>query len=230
MKEKVFLIFFILLLVIAPAVAGEEENGVLDLNNQNGVINIDADDYFISLKDRVHILTGSVKVLFQDMVITSEKAEYNELEEEILFEEDVLVVQGENQIKSPRMWLDVAQEHIIFSDGVEATYYHVEEGEGEGEEETHPINIWADTIEIWNLEEELQARDNVKVVYQEFTLTADEAFMDQKNNILTISGNVYVERDDGSWFKCEKAVYDLEKETLKAYRIESEFKMPAGEE
>ncbi len=213
----IFLIFFTAREGFALQGADEEEEIK---------ITIDGELFTMFFKEDIIVVEKSVRITYQDMIITAERAEYKREVEEVTIEDNVVVAQGENSVSGPHLWLDIEEEHIVFKDGVAAVYYHGEEGE-----EREPVYMWADTLEIWNKEGITSARGNVKAVYQEFTLTAQEALLDQEEETLTMSGNVFVEQEDGSWFSCQKAVYDLANEQLTAYsseseKVRSEFNLP----
>ncbi|NLB64836.1 MAG: hypothetical protein GX801_12175 [Fibrobacter sp.] len=190
-------------------------------------ISIDGDLFTMFFNEDIITVEKSVKILYMDMIITAEKAQYKRNIEEVIIEDNVLVRQEDNIIKSPYLWVDVEEEYIIFSGGVEATYFYAQK---EGEEK-EAIYIWSDTLDVWDGAASAWAQGNVRAIYQDFTLTAEEAHLDQKEETLTMLGNVYVEREDGSWFSCQKGVYDFVKETITAYgsaedKVKSEFIRP----
>ena len=220
-KKKGLKISLLVLLILLVNVVGFAE--------ESGKISIDGDLFTMFFNQDIITVEKSVKILYDDMVITAEKAQYNRDIEEVTIEEDVLVTQGDNTIRSPFLWLDVKEEYIIFKGGVEAIYYT----DVNDTEEPEPIHIWSDTLDAWNGGDNALAKGKVKAIYQNFTLTAQEAHLDRQKETLTMLGNVYVERDDGSWLSCQKGVYDFVKETITAYgsvtdKVKSEFGRPGN--
>lgn len=192
-----------------------------------------------SLEDEVIHLEGSVEIKYMDYIITAEKGKFDRPNDELFMEENVQVLQGENRVNSKNMWMNVATEHIIFTGDVDALFYTAggsvplfgQSGEEDGENdqdtgEEEPMQIWSQELEIINETEEIFARENVRAIYQDMDITAQKAHLDQKTDVLTMEDDVFIERDDGSWFSCEKFVYNMEDGTFTATRMRSEFSLP----
>jgi len=175
------------------------------------------------LKDEVIRFEDGVEIRYEDMVVTALTGEYLGDKEELTLKENVEAVQGKNRIKSPEMWMDLEEEHIIFRGGRVESLFYFQQGEEEGED--LPVEMWSDTLEIWQQRGEMLAKGNVKAYYDDMDMEADEVLIEEEKDLLTATGNVYVLRDDGSWFRAEKVEYDIEDGTFVAYRMESEFEL-----
>ncbi len=175
------------------------------------------------LKDEVIRFEDGVEIRYEDMVVTALTGEYLGDKEELTLKENVEAVQGKNRIKSPEMWMDLEEEHIIFRGGRVESLFYFQQGEEEGED--LPVEMWSDTLEIWQQRGEMLAKGNVKAYYDDMDMEADEVLIEEEKDLLTATGNVYVLREDGSWFRAEKVEYDIEDGTFVAYRMESEFEL-----
>ncbi len=174
------------------------------------------------LEDGVILFEGGVEIRYEEMIINALEGEYLEEEEELTLEIDVVAVQDKNQVKSQKMWMDLAEEYIIFSGGRVETLFYFEQEEG-GEE--MPVEMWSDTLEMWEQTGDILAKGDVEAFYDDMEMEADEVLIEEEKDLLTATGNVYVLRDDGSWFRAEKVEYNLEDGTLVAYKMESEFEL-----
>ncbi len=174
------------------------------------------------LKDEIIRFEGGVEIRYEDLVVTALTGEYDSEEEELLLKESVEATQEKNRIKSPEMWMNLDEEHIIFRGGrVESFFYFQQEEEGE----EIPVEMWSDTLEIWQQRGEMLASGEVKAYYDDMDMEADEVLIEEEKDLLTATGNVYVLRDDGSWFRAEKIEYNMEDGTFVAYKMESEFEL-----
>ncbi len=208
MQKKVICILLLLLLLGGIAVA-----------ERKVFITAETTRY---LKDDIIRFEGGVEIRYEDMVVTALTGEFDSEEEELLLKENVEATQDKNRIKSPEMWMNLDEEHIIFRGGrVESLFYFQQEEEGE----EVPVEMWSDTLEIWQQRGEMLAKGDVKAYYDDMDMEADEVLIEEEKDLLTATGNVYVLRDDGSWFRAEKVEYNMEDGTFVAYRMESEFEL-----
>ncbi len=214
MQRKAICFFLLLLLLLGSSTGAE----------RRVFISAETTRY---LKDNIIRFENGVEIRYEDMVVTAITGEYYEDEEELLLKEDVEATQEKNRIRSPEMWMDLEEEHIIFRGGrVESLFYFQQEEEGE---EEMPVEMWSDTLEIWQQRREMLAKGEVKAYYDDMDMEADEVLIEEEKDLLTATGNVYVLRDDGSWFRAEKVEYNLEDGTFVAYKMESEFELQERE-
>ncbi len=207
--QKKIICFFLLILLLAGTVTAE----------RRVFITAETTRY---LRDEVIRFEDGVEIRYEDMVVTALTGEYLGEKEELTLKENVEAVQEKNRIKSPEMWMDLEEEHIIFRGGRVESLFYFQQGE---EEEELPVEMWSDTLEIWQQRGEMLAKGDVKAYYDDMDMEADEVLIEEEKDLLTATGNVYVLRDDGSWFRAEKVEYNIEDGTFVAFKMESEFEL-----
>lgn len=88
--------------------------------------------------------------------------------------------------------------------------------QGSGGKENEPAVVLCEDLDYNWLKEEGVATGRVKMRQGAKRAFADRAEIYQKRNEMLLIGNVRVEQGDGDWLTAERAIYDTEKQTVRA--------------
>lgn len=184
------------------------------IKKERTVITSNAMEYWTKKKDATFI--GNVVVLQKDKRSSGDKAQIIDAKKTITLEGNAKVIQIKGE------WL--VKEKII-------------EKEKDDVEQDRELKekavITANTIEINQNTNDLIATGNVIVIQKvagikERVAKSDKAIYTDKNGLLTLLGNVRIEKENKDWMTADKAIIYTETETFKAYgasnkQIESEI-------
>jgi lipopolysaccharide export system protein LptA len=155
-------------------------------------------------------LVGNVVITSEGAKLSAPYAEYNTEKEYAEFLGGVKMV-GEQSTatgKEMRVWYSENRAQL---DG--SVRLISQQGDGDKKE---PTVVLADRLDYnWEKEEGV-ATGGVKMRQGQKRAFADKAEIYQKRNEILLLGNVRVEQGDGDWLTAQRAIYDTEKQTVRA--------------
>lgn len=175
----------------------------------------------------------------RDIQFSSDKADYDEANNLIRLVGDVVITSEGSELTAPYVEYHTDREYAEFIGGVkmvgeqstatgkEMKVWYAEsrarlDGEvrlvsqGVGNESGEPTVILCDRLDYNWSSEEGQATGGVKMRQGDKRAYADRAEIYQKRSEVLLIGSVRVEQGDGDWLTAERAIYDTERQTVRA--------------
>jgi len=151
---------------------------------KKGDARLQADDVIFNSKTEVAVATGRVYFTQPGTELSGHKVTVEYEKKKGLWEGNVKLVQTGAPADAKKKTRDA------FKDG--------------------PVTMYSDTLSFsWAMPERAVAQGKVEAHQKDKHLFGDEAVYVSSPETLTVTGNVLVERDDGSWLKCTRLVMDL---------------------
>ena len=151
---------------------------------QKGDARLTADDVIFNSETEVAVATGNVYFTQPGTKLTGHKVTVEYDKKKGLWEGNVTLIQTSAPPDSKKKAKDA------FKEG--------------------PITMISDTLSFsWKEPERAVAKGRVEAHQKDKHVYGDEAIYVSSPETLTMTGNVYLERDDGSWMKCTKLVAHL---------------------
>lgn len=155
-------------------------------------------------------LVGNVVITSEDAKLSAPYAEYNTKKEYAEFLGGVKMVGQQSTATGKEMRVWYAESRAQLDGNVRLIS---QQGDGDKKE---PTVVLAETLDYnWEKEEGV-ASGGVKMRQGQKRAYADRAEIYQKRNEILLIGNVRVEQGDGDWLTAQRAIYDTEKQTVRA--------------
>lgn len=202
--SKTLLIFFVLSLIIFlpfSASAQEEE--------KETVVNISADNVIYDKSADMMFFKGNVIITQEDIILTAQEADFDVDKKIGQIKGDIKLVQSDITITGENLEAYLNDKRYIFQEKVILIQ---ERKDKEGEEDNI---IWnCNKLEIFTDTQDLTATGEVKILKKDYTITAEEAVYNDKEQKITLVGKVRIEEESGRWITGDKAVFYIETERL----------------
>jgi lipopolysaccharide assembly outer membrane protein LptD (OstA) len=92
-----------------------------------------------------------------------------------------------------------------------------------------PVHLWADRLVVRLETRDMEADGHVKVEQEGRLATGDRATFAQRDQTITVSGNVRMREADGSWLRADRVIIAIADETFEATgNVETEFTVTTG--
>lgn len=211
-----------------------------------------ADKLFYDASTKVYHLTGNVVMVHEDITLYCDQCDYDDNNNTAVATGHLKITDPESTITGDRVEADFDEKlAIIIGNVTIVTQKKPEEGEEgaeeseEGEEEEKGLEeyrekettITCPQIDYYYAKDTKKATvyGPVKAVQEDKTAWADQAFYDGIKDEVILEGNVRVLTDNGSEFRCPRAVISLEEDWIRAENVtgiaiteEEEEETPAG--
>lgn len=217
---KTLLIFFIIFLVIFSffgASAQEEEKGKVE-----SVVNIKADNVTYDKSIDKMVFAGNVVITQEDITLTAEEAEFDVDKKIGNIKGNIKLVQTDITITGETLEAYLNDKRYIFQEMVKLIQ------ERKDKEEKEDNIIWnCKKLEIFTDTRNLTATGEVKILKKDYTITAEEAVYNDKEQKIDLTGKVKIEEQDSKrWISGDKAVFYIETERLEVQgNVQSGFKL-----
>lgn len=175
----------------------------------------------------------------QDIEFSADRADYDEDNQRIRLVGKVIITSDKMKLTSPTAVYFTEKQYAEFLGGVKmvgeqstATAKELKVWYGETRaklsgdvrlisqnsdgENKEPTVILSETLDYNWVKEEGVANGSVKMRQGQKRAFADRAEIYQKRNEILLIGNVRVEQGDGDWLTASRAIYDTEKQTVRA--------------
>jgi lipopolysaccharide export system protein LptA len=155
-------------------------------------------------------LVGNVVITSEDAKLSAPYAEYNTEKEYAEFLGGVKMVGEQSTATGKEMRVWYGENRAQLDGNVRLIS---QQGDGDKKE---PTVVLAETLDYnWEKEEGV-ATGGVKMRQGQKRAFADRAEIYQLRNEILLIGNVRVEQGDGDWLTAQRAIYDTEKQTVRA--------------
>ncbi len=210
-NTKILMIFSILSLILLLiclsfcASAQEEEK-----ETEESVVNIQADNVIYDKSTDKMIFKGNVIITQEDITLTAQEADFDVDKKVGDIKGEIKLVQTDITITGENLEAFLNDKRYIFQEKVKLIQ------ERKDKEEKEDNILWdCKKLEIYTDTRDLTATGEVKILKKDYTITAEEAVYNDKEQKINLIGKVRIEeKEGGRWINGEKAVFYIETERL----------------
>ncbi len=156
-------------------------------------------------------MVGNVKFVTEGATLTAPYAEFDTEKKTGDFQGGVKIVGESSTATGKEMKVWYAESRAVLKGKVRI----ISQSAGGGSKE-EPTVVLSDELEYDWKDEEGVARGGVKMRQGNKRAYSDRAEIFQKQNQVLLLGNVRVEQGNGDWMTCQRAIYNTEKQTVRA--------------
>jgi len=200
-------IIFSLIIFLSFSVSAQEETE----EKEESVVNIEADNVTYDKSTDKMIFEGNVIVTQEDIILTAQEADFDVDKKIGQIKGDIKLVQTDITITGETLEAYLNDKRYIFQEKV----ILVQERKDKEEKEDN-ITWNCNNLEIFTDTQDLTATGEVKILKKDYTITAEEAVYNDKEQKITLTGKVRIEEEAGRWITGEKAVFYIDSERLEA--------------
>ena len=205
--NRLLLIFIILSLIIFlsfSASAQEEKK-----ETEESMVNIQADNVIYDKSTDKMIFEGNVIITQEDITLTAQEADFDVDKKIGQIKGDIKLVQSDITITGETLEAFLNNKRYIFQEKVKL----IQERKDKEDKEDN-ITWNCNNLEIFTDTQDLTATGEVKILKKDYTITAEEAIYNDKEQKITLTGKVRIEEEDGRWITGDKAIFYIETERL----------------
>jgi len=202
--NKTLLIFFVLSLIIflsfCASAQEEKKESVVDIQANNVTYDKNADKM---------IFEGNVIITQEDITLTAQEADFDVDKKIGQIKGDIKLVQSDITITGETLEAFLNDKRYIFQEKVILIQ------ERKDKEEKEDNIIWnCNNLEILTDTQDLTATGEVKILKKDYTITAEKAIYNDKEQKITLTGKIRIEEEGGRWITGDKAVFYIDSERL----------------
>jgi len=217
---KALIIFFILSLIIflSFCVSAQEE----EKEAKESVVNIQADNVIYDKSTDKMIFKGNVIITQEDITLTAQEADFDVDKKIGSIKGEIKLVQTDITITGETLEAYLNDKRYIFQEKVKLIQ------ERKDKEDKEDNIIWnCMKLEIYTDTRDLTATGEVKILKKDYTITAEKAIYNDKEQKITLMDKVRIEEEEGGrWISGDKAVFYIETERLEVEgNVQSGFKL-----
>jgi len=199
------LIIFSLIIFLSFSASAQEEKE----ETEESVVNIGADNVIYDKGTDKMIFEGNVVITQEDITLTAQEADFDVDKKIGQIKGDIKLVQSDITITGETLEAFLNDKKYIFQEKVVLIQ------ERKDEEEKEDNIIWnCNNLEIFTDTQDLTATGEVKILKKDYTITAEKAIYNDKEQIITLTGKVRIEEEAGRWITGDKAVFYIDSERL----------------
>ena len=196
-----FIILSLIILLSFCASAQEEK--------KESVVNIQADNVIYDKSTDKMIFGGNVIITQEDITLTAQEADFDVDKKIGQIKGDIKLVQSDITITGETLEAFLNDKRYIFQGKV----ILVQERKDEEDKEDN-ITWNCNSLEIFTDTQDLTATGEVKILKKDYTITAENAVYNDKEQKITLVGKVRIEEESGRWITGDKAVFYIDSERL----------------
>ena len=196
-----FIIFSLITLLSFCASAQEEK--------KETVVNISADNVIYDKSTDKMVFKGNVIITQEDITLTAQEADFDVDKKIGQIKGDIKLVQSDITITGETLEAFLNDKRYIFQEKVTLIQ------ERKDKEDKEDNIIWnCSELEIFTETKDLTATGEVKILKKDYTITAEKAIYNDKEQKITLSGKIRIEEEGGRWITGDKAVFYIDSERL----------------
>lgn len=164
---------------------------------------------------------GEVEITSEDVKITCDFVLYNRETEIAKIWGNPLMRQPGTEISCEKLTVDFKNKKILAENNIKMTQEkkYIKKESSFKEELSEKITILCGKVEYFYDRKEAFAEGNIKVIQEDSTASAEKAYYYDKEEKIVVEGNVKLERKNGEWLTCQKAVISLKEDTVEAIGV-----------
>ena len=196
-----FIIFSLITLLSFCASAQEEK--------KETVVNISADNVIYDKSTDKMVFKGNVIITQEDITLTAQEADFDVDKKIGQIKGDIKLVQSDITITGETLEAFLNDKRYIFQEKVTLIQ------ERKDKEDKEDNIIWnCNNLEIFTDTQDLTATGEVKILKKDYTITAEKAIYNDKEQKITLTGKIRIEEEGGRWITGDKAVFYIDSERL----------------
>jgi len=203
-----FLLTFIILSLIIflsfSASAQEEKK-----ETEESVVNIEADNVTYDKGTDKMIFEGNIIITQEDITLTAQEADFDVDKKIGQIKGDIKLVQSDITITGETLEAFLNDKKYIFQKKV----ILVQERKDKEDKEDN-ITWNCNNLEIFTDTQDLTATGEVKILKKDYTITAEKAVYNDKEQKITLTAKVRIEEEAGRWITGDKAAFYIDSERL----------------
>ena len=196
-----FIIFSLIILLSFCASAQEEK--------KETVVNISADNVIYDKSTDKMVFKGNVIITQEDITLTAQEADFDVDTKIGQIKGDIKLVQSDITITGETLEAFLNDKRYIFQEKV----ILIQERKDKEEKEDN-ITWNCNNLEIFTDTQDLTATGEVKILKKDYTITAEKAIYNDKEQKITLTGKIRIEEEGGRWITGDKAVFYIDSERL----------------
>ncbi len=201
---KTLIMFFSLSLIIFLSFCASAQE-----EKKESVVNIQADNVTYDKSTDKMIFVGNVIIIQEDITLTAQEADFDVDKKIGNIKGDIKLVQSDITITGETLEAFLNDKKYIFQEKVILIQ------ERKDKEEKEDNIIWnCNNLEIFTDTQDLTATGEVKILKKDYTITAEKAIYNDKEQKITLTGKIRIEEEGGRWITGDKAVFYIDSERL----------------
>lgn len=200
----IFIILSLIILLSFYASAQEEKK-----ETEESVVNIQADNVIYDKSTDKMVFGGNVIITQEDITLTAQEADFDVDKKIGQIKGDIKLVQSDITITGETLEAFLNDKRYIFQGKV----ILVQERKDEEDKEDN-ITWNCNNLEIFTDTQDLTATGEVKILKKDYTITAENAVYNDKEQKITLTGRVRIEEEAGRWITGDRAVFFIDSERL----------------
>jgi len=201
---KILIILFSLSLIIFLSFCASAQE-----EKKETVVNISADNVIYDKSTDKMVFVGNVIIIQEDITLTAQEADFDVDKKIGQIKGDIKLVQSDITITGETLEAFLNDKRYIFQEKVILIQ------ERKDKEEKEDNIIWnCNNLEIFTDTQDLTATGEVKILKKDYTITAEKAIYNDKEQKITLTGKIRIEEEGGRWITGDKAVFYIDSERL----------------
>ena len=202
--NKTLLIFFVLPLIIFLSFCASAQE-----EKKESEVNIEADNVTYDKSTDKMVFEGNVTIIQEDITLTAQGADFDVDKKIGQIKGDIKLVQSDITITGETLEAFLNDKKYIFQEKV----ILIQERKDKEEKEDN-ITWNCSNLEIFTDTQNLTATGEVKILKKDYTITAEVAVYNDKEQKITLTGKVRIDEEVGRWITGDKAVFYIDSERL----------------
>ena len=207
LKTLIMLFSLSLIIFLSFCASAQEEKK----ETEESVVNIQADNVTYDKSTDKMIFEGNVIITQEDITLTAQEADFDVDKKIGQIKGDIKLVQSDITITGENLEAYLNDKRYIFQEKV----ILIQERKDKEEKEDN-ITWNCNNLEIFTDTQDLTATGEVKILKKDYTITAEEAVYNDKEQKITLAGKVRIEEEAGRWITGDKAIFYIDSERLEA--------------
>jgi len=205
-KTLIMLFSLSLIIFLSFSASAQEEKK----ETEESMVNIQADNVIYDKSTDKMIFGGNVIITQEDITLTAQEADFDVDKKIGQIKGDIKLVQSDITITGENLEAYLNDKRYIFQEKVILIQ------ERKDKEDKEDNIIWnCNKLEIFTDTQDLTATGEVKILKKDYTITAEEAIYNDKEQEINLIGKVRIEeKEGGRWITGDKAIFYIETERL----------------
>lgn len=195
-------IIFSLIILLSFSVSAQEEK-------KESVVNIEADNVIYDKSTDKMVFKGNVIITQEDITLTAQEADFDVDKKIGQIKGEIKLVQSDITITGEILEAFLNDKKYIFQEKI----ILIQERKDKEDKEDN-ITWNCNNLEIFTETKDLTATGEVKILKKDYTITAEKAVYNDKEQKITLTGKVRIEEAGGRWITGDKAVFYIDSERL----------------
>ena len=205
--NRFLLTFIILSLIIFLSFSSSAQEEKKE--TEKSVVNIQADNVTYDKSTDKMIFKGNVIITQEDITLTAQEADFDVDKKIGNIKGEIKLVQTDITITGETLEAYLNDKRYIFQEKVILVQKRKDK-----EEKEDNITWNCNYLDIFTDTQDLTATGEVKILKKDYTITAEKAIYNDKEQKITLEGKVRIEEEGGRWISGDKAVFYIDSERL----------------